>query len=113
MAGCVPVAGVLASEGVTGPAAAGAVGGGLQVAVHQRDGGRAFADRGGDPFDRSAARVTGREHPGQARLSGSGGRLRVSAGDGVAGGVGSGCKDEPLLVAGDALAEPWVAAASR
>jgi hypothetical protein len=40
--------------------------GGVQVAVHQRDGGRAFADGGCDPVDRSAAHVAGCEHPGQA-----------------------------------------------
>jgi len=32
------------------------------------DGGRAFADGGGDPFDRSLAHVTGGEYPGQAGL---------------------------------------------
>jgi len=38
----------------------------LEVAVDQGDGGGAFADRRGDPFDRSLAHVTGGEHPGQA-----------------------------------------------
>jgi hypothetical protein len=38
-------------------------GGGLQVAVHLGDGGRAFADGGGDPFDRSVAHVAGSKPP--------------------------------------------------
>lgn len=41
---------------------------GLQVAVHRGDRGRAFANRGSDPFNRSPAHVTSREHPGQAGL---------------------------------------------
>jgi hypothetical protein len=40
----------------------------LQVAVHQGDGDRAFADGGGDPFDRSVARITGGEHSREAGL---------------------------------------------
>src|SRR5215472_7699133 len=43
-------------------------GGSGQVAVDKGNGGRAFADRRSDPFDRSAAHVTGGEHPGQAGL---------------------------------------------
>jgi hypothetical protein len=51
------------------PACGGWSGGsGVQVAVHQGDGGRAFADGGGDTFDRSAAHVTGCEYPRQAGL---------------------------------------------
>ena len=58
---CWPVRGLPARGGWCGR-------GGLQVVVHQGDGGRAFADRGSDPFDRSLAHVTGCEHPGQAGL---------------------------------------------
>jgi hypothetical protein len=36
--------------------------------MYQGDGGGAFADRGGDAFDRSAAHVTSGEHAGQAGL---------------------------------------------
>jgi hypothetical protein len=38
----------------------------LEVAVDQGDGGGAFADRRGHPFDRSLAHVAGGEHSGQA-----------------------------------------------
>src|SRR5215470_11924133 len=89
------------------PARVGWCGGGSrQRAMDQGNGGRAFADRRSDPFDRSAAHVTGGEHPGQAGLQ----RQRQAAGGpavaGARGQVESGA-DEPLPVAGDGLAEPF------
>ena len=78
-------------------------GAGLQVAVDQGDGGGSFADRGGDPFDRSLADVAGGEYPGQAGLQ----RQRRAAGGpaGVGGQVRAG-EDEPPPVADDGVAEP-------
>ena len=79
--------------------------GGLEVAVYQGDGGGAFADRRGDPFDRSLAHVTGGEHPGQAGFKR---QCRPAGGPVVAGAwrqVRAG-EDEPPLVACDSLAEP-------
>jgi len=58
---CWPVLGLTIRGGWPG-------GGGVQVAVHQGNGGGAFADRRSDPFHRSLAHVTGGEHPGQAGL---------------------------------------------
>src|SRR5262249_61524491 len=89
------------------PARAGLCGGGgTQVLVHQGDGGGAFADGGGDPFDRSAAHVPGGEHPGQAGLQWQRPAGGVPAGAAGAGGqVGAGA-DVPPLVAGDGLVEP-------
>ena len=83
-------------------------GGGVQVAVYQGDGGGAFADGGGDPFDRSVARVTGGEHSGQAGFEWhwrAGGAPAVAVGGWQ---VSSG-EDESLLVACDGAAEPLCA----
>src|SRR6516165_2526963 len=77
-----------------------------QVAVHQGDGGRAFANRGSDPLDRSAAHVTGCEHPGQAGLQrqwrAAGAPVVAAAAQYVPAGA-----DEPPPVACDGLAEPF------
>jgi hypothetical protein len=73
--------------------------------VDEGDGGRAFADGGSDPFDRSLAHVTGGEHPGQAGFKR---QWRPAGGPAVA----IACQqvrageDGPPLVARDAFGEP-------
>jgi hypothetical protein len=77
----------------------------LEVAVDQGDGGGAFADRRGHPFDRSLAHVAGGEHSGQAGFQR---QWRPAGGPVVAGAwqqVRAG-EDEPPLVACDSPAEP-------
>ena len=93
---CWPVGRVTGAQGWCG-------GAGLQVAVDQGDGGGAFADRGGDPFDRSLADVAGGEYAGQAGLQRQWRAAVGPAGVGAGGQVGAG-GDEAPPVAGEGRA---------